>query len=84
MVVWYLLRYLLSAPYSSPGAPPKWMGSFSPQEVYADMILKQVATCYRSMNQVMIEEGVITDAEFKQKLLEERPVYQRILNPTAQ
>ena len=31
-----------------------------------------------------IEKGVITDAEFKQKLLEERAVYQRILNPTTQ
>jgi hypothetical protein len=29
-------------------------------------------------------EGIITDAEFKQKLLEERAVYQRILNPTTQ
>ena len=26
----------------------------------------------------------LTDAEFKQKLLEERAVYQRILNPTTQ
>jgi hypothetical protein len=33
---------------------------------------------------LLIEKGVITDAEFKQKLLEERAVYQRILNPTAQ
>ena len=29
---------------------------------------------------LLIEKGVITDAEFKQKLLEERAVY-RILNP---
>jgi|SRR5918993_1319504 hypothetical protein len=29
---------------------------------------------------LLIEKGVITDAEFKQKLLEERAVYQRILN----
>ena len=33
---------------------------------------------------LQIEKGVITDAQFKQKLLEERAVYQRILNPTAQ
>ncbi len=33
---------------------------------------------------LLIEKGVITDAEFKQKLLEERAVYQRILNPTTQ
>jgi hypothetical protein len=29
-------------------------------------------------------KGVITDAEFKQKLLEEQAVYQRILNPMTQ
>jgi hypothetical protein len=28
--------------------------------------------------------AIVTDAEFKQKLLEERAVYQRILNPTTQ
>ena len=33
---------------------------------------------------LLIEKGVITDTEFKQKLLEERAVYQRILNPTTQ
>ncbi|HYQ97212.1 MAG TPA: hypothetical protein VEO92_02505 [Candidatus Nitrosocosmicus sp.] len=33
---------------------------------------------------LLIEKGIITDAEFKQKLLEERAVYQRILNPTTQ
>jgi hypothetical protein len=33
---------------------------------------------------LLIEKGLITDAEFKQKLLEERAVYQRILNPTTQ
>ena len=33
---------------------------------------------------LLIEKGIITDAEFKQKLLEERAVYQRILNPTLQ
>ena len=33
---------------------------------------------------LLIEKVVITDAEFKQKLLEERAVYQRILNPTTQ
>ena len=29
-------------------------------------------------------KGVVTDAEFKEKLLQERAVYQRILNPTTQ
>jgi len=33
---------------------------------------------------LLIEEGIITDTEFKQKLVEERAAYQRILNPTAQ
>lgn len=33
---------------------------------------------------LLIEKGVITDVEFKAKLLQERAVYQRILNPTAQ
>jgi hypothetical protein len=36
-----------------------------------------------ALAKLLIEKGVITDAEFKQKLLEERAVYQRILNPTA-
>ena len=38
----------------------------------------------RGIDVTLIEKGVITDAEFKQKLLEERAVYQRILNPTTQ
>jgi hypothetical protein len=37
-----------------------------------------------ALAKLLIENGVITDAEFKQKLLEERAVYQRILNPTTQ
>lgn len=37
-----------------------------------------------ALAKLLIEKGVITDAEFKQKLLEERGVYQRILNPTTQ
>ena len=36
------------------------------------------------VTKLLIEKGVITDAEIKQKLLEERAVYQRILNPTTQ
>jgi hypothetical protein len=35
-----------------------------------------------ALAKLLIEKGVITDTEFKQKLLEERAVYQRILNPT--
>ena len=37
-----------------------------------------------ALTKLLIEKGVITDAEFKQKLLEERAVYQRILNSTVQ
>jgi hypothetical protein len=37
-----------------------------------------------ALAKLLIEKGFITDAEFKKKLLEERAVYQRILNPTTQ
>jgi hypothetical protein len=37
-----------------------------------------------ALAKLLIEKGVITDAEFKQKLLEGRAVYQRILNPITQ
>jgi hypothetical protein len=37
-----------------------------------------------AVTKLLIENGVIRDAEFKQKLLEERAVYQRILKPTVQ
>jgi hypothetical protein len=37
-----------------------------------------------ALTKLLIEKGVITDAEFNQKLAEERAVYQRILKPTMQ
>ena len=37
-----------------------------------------------AITKLLIEKGVITEAEFKQKLLEERAVYQKLLNPTVQ
>jgi hypothetical protein len=37
-----------------------------------------------ALAKLLIEKGIITDAEFKQKLLEKRDLYQRILNPTTQ
>ena len=37
-----------------------------------------------ALAKLLIEKGVVTDAEFKEKLLKERAVYQRILNPTPQ
>jgi hypothetical protein len=36
------------------------------------------------LTKLLIEKEIITAAEFRQKLLEERPVYQWILNPTTQ
>ena len=37
-----------------------------------------------AVTKILIEKGVISEAEFKRKLLEERAVYQRLLNPTVQ
>jgi hypothetical protein len=37
-----------------------------------------------AVTKLLIEKGVISEAEFAQKLLEERAVYQRLLNPTVQ
>ena len=37
-----------------------------------------------AVTKLLIEKGVITEAEFKQKLLDERAIYQKLLNPTVQ
>ena len=37
-----------------------------------------------AVTKLLIEKGVITEAEFKEKLLQERAVYQELLNPTVQ
>ena len=37
-----------------------------------------------ALAKLLIEKGIITDAEFAKKLLEERAVYQRILKPVEQ
>jgi hypothetical protein len=37
-----------------------------------------------AVTKLLIEKGVISEAEFKQKLLQELATYQRILNPTVQ
>jgi len=37
-----------------------------------------------AVTKLLIEKGVITEAEFKEKLLQERAVYQKLLNPTVQ
>ena len=48
-----------------------------------ELMVSSLATA-DALAKLLIEKGVITGAEFKQKLLEERAVYQRILNPTVQ
>jgi hypothetical protein len=37
-----------------------------------------------AVTKLLIEKGVITDVAFTKKLLQEGPVYHRILNSTAQ
>ena len=37
-----------------------------------------------AVTKLLIEKGLITEAEFSQKLLDERAVYHRILNTTPQ
>ena len=37
-----------------------------------------------AVTKLLIEKGLITEAEFKKKLLQERAVYQKLLNPTVQ
>jgi hypothetical protein len=37
-----------------------------------------------AVTKLLIEKGFITEAEFKEKLLQERAVYQKLLNPTVQ
>ena len=37
-----------------------------------------------AVTKLLIEKGLITEAEFKEKLLQERAVYQKLLNPTVQ
>ena len=37
-----------------------------------------------AVTKLLIEKGVITEAEFKEKLLQERAVYQKLFNSTVQ
>jgi hypothetical protein len=37
-----------------------------------------------ALAKLLIEKGIITQAEFMEKLSQERAVYQRMLNPTVQ
>ena len=54
------------------------------QSVSLQELMVSTAAMTDALAKLVIEKGVITDAEFKQKLLEKRAVYQRILNPTVQ
>jgi mannitol/fructose-specific phosphotransferase system IIA component (Ntr-type) len=53
------------------------------QKISLEELMVSTPAMTDALAKLLIEKGVITDAEFKQKLLEERAVYQRILNPTA-
>ena len=48
-----------------------------------ELMISTLATT-DALAKLLIEKGLITEAEFKKKLLEERAIYQRILNPTPQ
>ena len=48
--------------------------------VSLDELMVSTLAMTDALTKLLIEKGIITDAEFKQKLLEERAVYQRILN----
>ena len=48
-----------------------------------ELMLSTLATT-DALAKLLIEKGIITDGELTKKLLEERAVYQRILNPTPQ
>jgi len=37
-----------------------------------------------AVTKLLIEKGVISEEEFREKLMEERATYQKILNPTQQ
>jgi hypothetical protein len=37
-----------------------------------------------ALAKLLIEKGVISEEEFRKKLMEERATYQKILNPTQQ
>jgi hypothetical protein len=38
----------------------------------------------RAVTKLLIEKGVISEEEFREKLMEERATYQKILDPTQQ
>jgi hypothetical protein len=48
-----------------------------------ELMVSSLATA-DALAKLLIEKGIIMDAEFKQKLAGERAVYQCILNPTTQ
>ena len=55
-----------------------------PKSVSLEELMLSTLAMADAVTKLLIEKGLITQAEFTKKLLEERPVYPRILNPTAQ
>ena len=47
-------------------------------------LMVSTLTMANAVTKLLIEKGLITEAEFKEKLLQERAVYQKLLNPTVQ
>ena len=47
-------------------------------------LMVSTLTMADAVTKLLIEKGVITEAEFKEKLLQERAVYQKLFNPTVQ
>ena len=60
-------------------AEPESKSNVSVTELVVTTVAMSDAT-----TKLLIQKGVFTEAEFKQKLLEERAIYQRIMNPTPQ
>jgi hypothetical protein len=52
--------------------------------VSLEELMVSVLAMTDALAKLLIENGLITQAEFKQKLFEERAAYQRILNATTQ
>ena len=48
-----------------------------------ELLVSSLASTH-ALAKLLIEKGIITEVEFKRKLLKERAVYQKLLNPTVQ
>jgi hypothetical protein len=52
--------------------------------VWLEELMVSTLATTDALTKLLIQRGIIMQAEFSKKLLEERAVYQRILNPTTQ